>query len=251
MFVNKFIYRLVMKQNLRVLILISLIFGSTSVFAGVDRELLESKKCSSMFSYFENRYNLPKDILHSISLQETQKSHSRHKIGVVWPWTINVEGKGFHFRTKRDAIRFVKDQMAEGKASIDVGCMQINLKHHPDAFTSLDQALSPRRNIAYAAQLLQSHYNRLGNWNKAVGHYHSGTHDRASNYQASVNRINNKMVTYKQDLHRYAYGLEYREPRNLGNTKNRSMKSKYLRMSKVEVRVGRIKNNDLFRKVQR
>ena len=66
-------------------------------------------------------------------------------MGVVWPWTINVEGKGFHFKTKRDAIRFVKDQMTAGKESIDVGCMQINLKYHPDAFTSLDQAFSPRR----------------------------------------------------------------------------------------------------------
>ena len=239
-----------MKQKIKVFILISLILSSIQAFAAVDREILESKKCSSMFSYFENRYNLPKDILHSISLQETRKPHSRHKIGVVWPWTINVEGKGFHFKTKRDAIRFVKDQMTAGKESIDVGCMQINLKYHPDAFTSLDQAFSPRRNIAYAAQLLREHYSRLGNWNKAVGHYHSSTYDRASTYQASVNKINNKMVTYKQDLNRYAYGKEYRESPKSTNSKNRNMRTKYIGMSKVEVRVGRIKNSDLFRKVQ-
>jgi hypothetical protein len=222
---------------------------SMSAFAA-DREIMESKKCSSMFSYFENRYNLPKDILHSISLQETRKPHSRHQIGVVWPWTINVEGKGFHFRTKKDAIRFVKDQLKEGKTSIDIGCMQINLKYHPDAFTSLDQAFSPRRNIAYAAQLLQSHYKRLRSWDKAVGQYHSSTHDRASNYQASVNRINNKMVTYKQDLNRYTHERNYRESLYSTNSTNKNMRTKYPGMSKVELRVSGIKNNDLFRKVQ-
>lgn len=222
---------------------------SMSAFAA-DREIMESKKCSSMFSYFENRYNLPKDILHSISLQETRKPHSRHQIGVVWPWTINVEGKGFHFRTKKDAIRFVKDQLKEGKTSIDIGCMQINLKYHPDAFTSLDQAFSPRRNIAYAAQLLQSHYKRLRSWDKAVGQYHSSTHDRASNYQASVNRINNKMLTYKQDLNRYTHERNYRESLYSTNSTNKNMRTKYPGMSKVELRVSGIKNNDLFRKVQ-
>jgi hypothetical protein len=238
-----------MKQRTRILILISLTLCSMSAFAA-DREIMESKKCSSMFSYFENRYNLPKDILHSISLQETRKPHSRHQIGVVWPWTINVEGKGFHFRTKKDAIRFVKDQLKEGKTSIDIGCMQINLKYHPDAFTSLDQAFSPRRNIAYAAQLLQSHYKRLRSWDKAVGQYHSSTHDRASNYQASVNRINNKMVTYKQDLNRYTHERNYRESLYSTNSTNKNMRTKYPGMSKVELRVSGIKNNDLFRKVQ-
>ena len=230
-----------MKQRTRILIVISLMLCSISAFAA-DREITESQKCSRMFSYFENRYNLPKDILHSISLQETRKPHSRHQIGVVWPWTINVEGKGFHFKTKKDAVRFAKDQLKKGKASIDVGCMQINLKYHPDAFASLDQAFSPRKNIAYAAQLLKSHYERVRNWDKAVGLYHSSTHDRASNYQASVSRINNKMVTYKHDLNRYTHNRHYRESLYSTNSKSRK--------NKVELRVSGIKNSDVFRKVQ-
>ena len=230
-----------MKQKTRILILTSLMLCSIPAFAA-DREITESQKCSRMFSYFENRYNLPKDILHSISLQETRKPHSRHQIGVVWPWTINVEGKGFHFKTKKDAVRFVKDQLKKVKESIDVGCMQINLKYHPDAFASLDQAFSPRKNIAYAAQLLQSHYERLRNWDKAVGQYHSSTHDRASTYQASVNRINNKMITYKHDLNRYTHNRNYKESFYSANSKNKK--------SKVELRVSGIKNSDVFRKVQ-
>ena len=61
-----------MKQKTRILILTSLMLCSIPAFAA-DREITESQKCSRMFSYFENRYNLPKDILHSISLQETRK----------------------------------------------------------------------------------------------------------------------------------------------------------------------------------
>lgn len=79
---------------------------SFSASALIDPELLESKKCSNMFAYFEGRYKLPQHTLHSISLQETQKAHSTHKIALVWPWTINVKGKGYHFETKDKALSF-------------------------------------------------------------------------------------------------------------------------------------------------
>lgn len=243
-----------MLLRLRLYILLLLVCCiSDRAFASLDREIMESRKCSSMFSYFENRYNLPKDILYSISLQETQKSHTKHNIGVVWPWTINVEGKGFHFKTKKDAVRFVKEQMALGKTSIDVGCMQINLKHHPKAFSNLDQAFSPRQNIAYAAELLLSHYNRLGNWTKAVGEYHSATRARAVVYSTSVSRINNKMPDYKQDLKKFAYSSEFISRKSV-NPKLQNLRERYVSMNKsnVQVRVGKLKNNDLFRaKVKR
>ena len=176
---------------------------SFSAMARADRELIESKKCSNMFAYFEKRYNLPKDTLHSISLKETQKAHSKHGIGLVWPWTINVEGKGYHFASKDQAIKFAYAELAAGKTSIDIGCMQINIKHHPDAFNSIEQAFSPRRNIAYGAKFLKDTYNRLGSWTKTIGHYHSSLEERATNYQTSVAKISSSMRLYKQKLHKY------------------------------------------------
>ena len=186
-----------------------------SLLASTDFELNESKKCSSIFSYFERKLQLPKDSLHAISLQETGRKHSRHEINIVWPWTINVEGKGYHFRTKRDAIRFAKTQLRAGRESIDVGCMQINLKHHPRAFNSLEQAFSPKRNIAYGAMFLRQKYEQLGSWDKAIGHYHSAHGERAKNYQKSVSKINNSMYAYKSKLKAYHLGYKYRKKREL------------------------------------
>ncbi|GAB4165988.1 MAG: hypothetical protein Tsb006_5490 [Rickettsiaceae bacterium] len=220
-------------------------------FAVMDREIMESKKCSGVFSYFEKRYNLPPNILHAISLQETQKAHSKHNINVVWPWTINVEGKGFHFRNKNEALRFVKAQMREGKSSIDVGCMQINLKYHPDAFVSLEQAFSPRRNVAYAARLLRQHYEKHGSWKKAVGYYHSSTEHRALDYQASVSKINSKMLAYKQSLNHYSRNHGYKNTNsNKLNGQGSRYKPKYLGMDKVSINSGKIKRENMFRRVQ-
>jgi soluble lytic murein transglycosylase-like protein len=98
-------------------------------------------------------------------LQKIQRS--------AWPWTVNVEGKGFYFNSKKEAVFFVRKQLQEGKTSIDVGCMQINLKHHPEAFVKLEQAFNPRHNIGYAASFLVKKFAELGSWGKAIAHYHS------------------------------------------------------------------------------
>ena len=232
-----------MKKTQIIIFILTVLFSFTAP-AHSDSEFQESRKCSNMFAYFEKRYNLPKNILYSISLQETQKAHSKHNIGLVWPWTINIEGKGYHFKNKSEAIKFVYTQMANGKTSIDVGCMQINLKYHPTAFGSIEQALSPRRNISYAAKLLKDNYNQTKNWDKAIGKYHSGLEDIASKYQAKVRKISNSMVDYKRNLDTYTYS------QNNQDKLNKTANPKYLGITKVQVRVGRLKDDHWFRRVQ-
>lgn len=174
-------------------------------FAALDPEIRESKKCSNLFSYFEKKYNLPKNTLHSISLQETQKRHEDFAFNMVWPWTVNVQGKGFHFKTKDKALKFTEEQLKSGKQSIDVGCMQINLKYHPDAFNSLEQAFSPRRNVAYGAKFLRDKYEQYGNWDKAIGSYHSATASKSKQYSSRVKKLSNNMPSYMNLLRNYAY----------------------------------------------
>ena len=43
---------------------------------------------------------------------------------------------------------------AQGVRSIDIGCMQVNLMHHPNAFATLDAAFDPLANALYAARFL-------------------------------------------------------------------------------------------------
>ena len=53
---------------------------------------------------------------------------------LAWPWTVNQAGKSFYLKSKQEAIAKVKELQAQGHTNIDVGCMQINLAYHPDAF---------------------------------------------------------------------------------------------------------------------
>ena len=86
-----------------------------------------------------------------------------------WPWTVNAEGQGFFYDTKAEAVAAVRAMQARGIRSIDVGCGQINLMHHPDAFPSLEVAFDPQANAAYAARFLKELFAQTGDWNKATG----------------------------------------------------------------------------------
>jgi hypothetical protein len=172
----------------RTIICIFLITCSYSVLA-YDQELSESSKCVSVFGYFESKYKIPKNLLHSISLMETGKRHSDKDMVMVWPWSVNVEGTGHHFSTKNEAVQFVKRQIQNGKQSIDVGCMQINLKHHPDAFINVEEAFDPRANVNYGASFLRSKYEQSADWHKAIAHYHSATESLGQKYHQGVLKI--------------------------------------------------------------
>ncbi len=103
-----------------------------------------------------------------------------------WPWTVNAEGEGFFYENKAQAVTAVRAMQARGVRSIDVGCMQVNLMHHPDAFPSLDLAFEPQVNAAYAARFLKDLYAQSGDWTKAVALYHSATPDLGAEYRQKV-----------------------------------------------------------------
>jgi soluble lytic murein transglycosylase-like protein len=86
--------------------------------------------------------------------------------------------------------------------------MQINLKHHLDAFDSLNQAFDPKENIEYGAKFLKSKYDQLGSWHKAIAHYHSATYELGSKYKQDVIKIANNMELYKDSINMYS-GYNY------------------------------------------
>jgi hypothetical protein len=108
--------------------------------------------------------------------------------GIVrpWPWTINAEGRGQFFATKQDAIAAVRALQLSGVRSIDVGCMQVNLMYHPNAFASLDEAFDPPANALYAARFLNSLYGASQSWVQATAAYHSETPAIGADYQRRV-----------------------------------------------------------------
>jgi hypothetical protein len=132
----------------------------------------------------ELRYGIPDDLLLGIGLQEA--GLERDGALSVWPWSVNVEGEGRFLRDAAEAIAWVRERQAEGAELIDVGCMQVNLRWHPDAFATLEEAFDPARNVDYAARYLTGLAAREGGWRAAVGRYHSADPDRAARYLAGV-----------------------------------------------------------------
>jgi hypothetical protein len=98
----------------------------------------------------------------------------------------NAEGAGRFFESKAEAIAAVEALQARGVRSIDVGCMQVNLMHHPHAFASLDEAFDPQINAAYGARFLSALHHELGAWPAATAAYHSQTEKLGTDYARKV-----------------------------------------------------------------
>ena len=129
---------------------------------------------------------IPDKLLPAISRVESGRLDPATGRVRAWPWTINVEGVGHFFDSKQQAVAAVSDLQAKGVRSIDVGCMQVNLMHHPKAFASLDEAFDPSYNAAYAARFLSALHVQLKDWNLATAAYHSMDPVRGEEYQRLV-----------------------------------------------------------------
>ena len=131
-------------------------------------------------------YRLPPRLLGAISLTESGRPDTGTGRIRPWPWTINAEGIGHFFETRQAAIAAVQSLQARGVVSIDVGCLQVNLMFHPNAFASLNDAFEPRKNADYAARFLTSLSAARHDWIHAIGAYHSETPALGDAYRAMV-----------------------------------------------------------------
>jgi hypothetical protein len=148
--------------------------------------------CERLIRQYEVAHGIPDQLLTAISLVESGRNIPG--LGVVaWPWTINAQGKSYVFATKQEAIAMVRKLQKSGIKSIDVGCMQINLKHHPNAFRNLEEAFDPQINISYAASFLKQKREDTGSWHDAVAHYHSATPSRHTPYRNRVMKTRAKL----------------------------------------------------------
>ena len=142
--------------------------------------------CRQAVAAAERNVALPPRLLGAIAAVESGRRDPGSGTFQSWPWTVNAEGQGFFYDTKAQAVTAVRDMQAHGIRSIDVGCMQVNIMHHPDAFASLEAAFDPQTNANWAAHFLADLFAQTGSWPRAVGLYHSATPDLAADYQRRV-----------------------------------------------------------------
>jgi len=143
------------------------LWGPTAATAG-DEAL-----CAAAIRRVEAEGRLPRGLLTAVALTESGRRDPESGTVGPWPWTADNGGDGRYFDSEAEAVGWVEELRRAGRQSVDVGCMQVNLMHHPDAFASLRQAFDPAANVAYGARFLTALHDETGSWDRAVERYHS------------------------------------------------------------------------------
>ncbi len=142
--------------------------------------------CRAAIDAAERQGGIPAHLMAAIGRVESGRRDERSGRIDPWPWSINAEGADHVYRTKAEAIAAVRALQAAGMRSIDVGCMQVSLLFHPEAFASLEDAFDPARNAAFAARFLGDLHAQTGSWATATAWYHSATPELGADYQRKV-----------------------------------------------------------------
>jgi len=158
---------------------------SISTARAQDDDIAPDLQCLRYVQAYERSLQIPAGLLTAIAFVEAGRPTTDGKT-VAWPWTINVGGQGQFFNSKAEAVAAARKLLDEGDRSIDVGCLQVNLRYHPNAFRSLDDAFDPSTNAAYGAQFLKSLHELQGSWPQAIERYHSSDDARRNEYRDRV-----------------------------------------------------------------
>lgn len=154
--------------------------------------------CHEAVAVAERDAGIPSGLLGAISHVESGRRDPLSGQVVAWPWTVNAAGRGYFYNSKSEAISAVEDFRRAGIVSIDVGCMQINLHHHAEAFSSLEDAFDPLSNARYGALFLRNLFGQLHGWPAATAAYHSLTPALGAEYEQHVMAVwNGKPDTYR------------------------------------------------------
>ncbi len=151
-----------------------------------ETDLSPDMLCFRYSQNFERSLRIPQGLLTAITLAETGRPNESTGQMSAWPWTINVNGEGQFFETKDEAVAAVRKLLDSGQRSIDVGCAQVNLRYHPTAFPTVEDAFDPMNNMGYAARFLLSLHDLQGSWSQAVERYHSADDGRREQYREKV-----------------------------------------------------------------
>jgi hypothetical protein len=155
---------------------------STAVLAPISTSAL----CRDAARAAAARHGIPVEMMQAIALVE-----SRRKAGGVngpWPWTLNIDGKGYWYDTKAEALARAQREIASGRLSVDLGCFQLNYRWHGENFNAPDEMLDPALAADYAARFLGELFAETGDWMRAAGHYHSRTPIHARRYRGMIGR---------------------------------------------------------------
>jgi hypothetical protein len=147
------------------------------------------RACDRAAMKAEAQWDLPPGLLAAIATVESGRGGTGSARPVAWPWSVNAGGRGLFAQGKAAAVMIVRTLRESGQRNIDVGCFQVNLFYHPDAFVSLDDAFDPDMNAKAAARILTQSRTAGGGWDNSIALYHSATPVLGAHYLSQVQSV--------------------------------------------------------------
>jgi len=147
------------------------------------------RACDRAAAHAEAEWHLPAGLLAAIGIVESGRSGLGSALPVAWPWSINAGGSGFYLSSQPAAIAAVRALQAAGWKTIDVGCFQVDLFYHPEAFATLETAFDPDANAQAAARILALSRFSGSSWAMAIALYHSASQTRGAQYLRQVQAV--------------------------------------------------------------
>lgn len=123
--------------------------------------------CAQLIANAETRRQIPRGLLMAIAITESGHDDSPN------PYAMNIAGKSHHASGFQEMSNIIASNWRRGVTSIDVGCMQINLKYHGDKFQNLTDLLDSPTNVEYGASYLIKLATERGSWREGVMDYHN------------------------------------------------------------------------------
>lgn len=167
-----------------VLYIIAILFCSWSVFPAYAAE---PSGFDAHFERASHQWGVPTALIKAIAQTESD----------LHPWTVNIGGKSYYPKTKKDALQLIQTAVQQGKM-YDVGIMQINrywLQHFN--FRPAD-IIEPRFNILIGAWILAQEIQRYGlNW-RGIGSYHTPARRNPARARAYAHKVLKRYI--KEDF---------------------------------------------------
>jgi hypothetical protein len=145
--------------------------------------------CGRAVTQAERDWQIPTGLLAAIGAVESGRRTSTGTFPVIWPWTITAEGSGFYLPSKAAAVGMARTLQLRGVRVIDVGCFQVDLFYHPNAFANLEEAFDPDANARAAARILSLGRLNSTGWDAAIAAYHSASPQVGAVYLQRVHAL--------------------------------------------------------------
>ena len=167
-------------QRLAGLVLILMLVAAERAEAagGAGPTVRRSAPCSDAAARASSRHGVPPELLTAMVAVESNGEPWAIGVGARQPGEPGPRARAYAGRSyiapdARTAESWVLGLRGIGLKSLDVGCLQVNLHWHGQAFASLAQAFDPTTNVDYGARLLRQLGSQHGSWELAVAHYHA------------------------------------------------------------------------------